>query len=477
MYIQDDTHASFRLLGVEFEKRGYTVTEETRNGRLFVTYTSPSGKVWSTRAALLRYPCVSEQARYISRHKEVAYQFAAAEGVSIPYTRHLSSDEILTTEEVHSLLTTYGMLIVKPSNTSLSRGLTLKIKTEKALMVAIAKARKVSPSVLIQEQVEGEEIRFVVMNGKVVSALLRQTPRVTGDGISMIAQLIQVENQVRQELVFEHITYPQLDETIIDKALLTSERVVAAGEVVELNRATMIKNGCSLYDVISNIHPSYLRSVESLVKNLDTKFIVVDMFIRDYTQPQTERNHWFIEFNTSPVLKLFYSCRDNKMFDIVPKLVSNIDSSLHRQEEARQVTIGSFESVTLPDYSESPLLAKIDTGAYSGAVYATYVRKKLDETGRPYLAFALNGDRSHTCRAYDFYQRKVRSAHGHVQVRYVIKTYIKIQEQLYETDIGLSDRANMKYPVLIGRKFLRDNNILVDVTMNEMMDHEKELLG
>lgn len=478
MYVKDDQNASYKLLKAEFMKRGYEVSEDKRDEtRLFVTYTSPTGKQWRTRAALLRYPCVSEQVRYISRNKEVAYKFASEQGVSIPFTRYVKADEDFSEQDAETLLAQHKHLIVKPSNTSLSRGLTLNIRTSKALSNAIVKARKIAPTVLIQEQVEGEEIRFVVMEGKVVAALLRQTARVVGDGEATLAELIVQENKVRRTLQFDYLSYPQLTEENVAVDLLTSQRVVAAGEVVELNRATMIKNGCSVYDVVQDIHASYTKMVEGLCDNLETKFIVADVFIQDYTQIAASDNHWFIEFNTSPVLKFFYSCRNGRMFDIVPRLAASIDKTLHAPQKKARVMVGGFETVILPDYSDEPIVAKIDTGAYSGALYATHVRKKTDETGRAYLAFNLYGDVSRPCTAYDFYQRRVRSAHGHVQSRYVIRTYIKVQDQLYETEIGLSNRENMKYSMLVGRKFLRDYSMLVDVGENEEMDYEKELLG
>lgn len=459
-------------------KRGYRVDESVRDdGRRYVTYTSPSGKQWQTRAARIAYPCVSKEAAYTSLNKEVAYKFAHDHGVSIPATRYVKSNETLSDTEVSQMLATHTALIVKPSNASLSRGLTLKIRTSKALHAALTRARKVSPTVLIQEQVEGEEIRFVVMDGIVVSALLRQTARVVGDGVLTVAQLIERENEIRRELVFEHLTYPQLTEEIVPAEFFTSLHIPKKGEVVELNRATMIRNGCSVYDVIDEIDSSYRQLVEDLCRHMDTKFIVVDMFIRDYAQPRAKGNHWFIEFNAAPVLKLFYGCRNGKMFDIVPQLVKSIDATLHTPATHERMIVGGFEEVTLPDYDDGVMVAKIDTGAYSGALYATRVRKKVDEAGRDYVTFALLGDQTKICTSYDFYQRSVRSAHGHTQQRYVIRTHVRIKGKLYETEIGLSDRSNMKFPILIGRKFLREYDMLVDVTRNEEMDHEKELLG
>lgn len=329
MYIKDDAFASYKLLRSEFEKMDYSVSEEVINDRRVVLFTSPAGRKWKTSAARLSYPFNSRQVRDISVNKEIAYEFAQESGVSIPYTHYISELNEITPDEIDDLLSRYSKLIVKPADASLSRGLTLNIQSADALRAAIIRARVVSPTILIQEQVEGEEVRFVVVDGKVVSALLRRTPRVTGDGISTVAELIERENIARKDLRFEYITYPQLTENIIGISLLTSTVVLKDGDILELNRATMIKNGCSVYDVLQSVDPTYVESVEKLVNRLGAKFIVTDVFLRDFTIPQQDHNYWFIEFNTSPVLKLFYGCRDGNMFDIVPRLASTIDTWLH----------------------------------------------------------------------------------------------------------------------------------------------------
>ena len=40
--------------------------------------------------------------------------------------------------------------------------------------------------------------------------------------------------------------------------------------------------------------------------------------------------------------------------------------------------------------------------------------------------------------------------------------------------IGLSNRADMNYEVLVGRRFLYENNIIVDVRINQELDIDME---
>lgn len=477
MYVKDDPNASYKLLAKEFKKRGYLISESIVNDRMVVTYTSPAGKVWRIKASQIAYPFTTEEMRLLSRNKETAYTFAETQDVTTPFTMHLSRGGEIKRAEADLLFERHQTLIVKPSDASLARGLTLNVQTYTELKKAIEHAREISSSVLIQEQVEGEEIRFALINGKVVSALLRRTPRVVGDGKSTIAELLQQENEERAQLNFEHITYPQLTDAMVDPTFFTSTKVLKKGETVELSRATMIRNGSSMYDVIDKIHPSYVDKVEELGSRLSTKFVVIDVFIKDFHTALRDDNYWFIEFNTSPVLCLFYGCRDGKMFDIAPQLVDCIDTYLHHEKVEDRMTLGSFEPVSFPDLGGNIMTAKIDTGAYSGALYATNVRQKKDENGSKYIQFNLLGDKDNQQISYDYYKRDVRSAHGHVNSRYVVKLNIQLKSKIYETEIGLSDRSDMKFPVLIGRKFLREHEMLVDVIVNEELDYEKENLG
>jgi len=329
MYIKNDPYASYKLLREEFEKKGYKVEEGRIKNSRQVTFTSPSGHIWQTLAAHLSYPFASKKIRSISINKDKAYAFAKSMGIVTPYTQLIAKSDQLSPDAISDLLHRFNRLIVKPTQASLARGLTLGINSAAELNDAIAYARTISPNVMVQEQVEGEEIRFTVIEGKVTAAILRRTPRVIGDGVSTIAQLIDIENVERQRLQFPYLAYPTLTGDIINPLFLTSSRVLDQNEIFELNRATMVKNGCSVYNILDDINSSYVQPIEELVRGLGAKFIVVDMFLKDFTKEKTDANYWFIEFNTSPVLKLFYGCRDGKMYDIVPVLVDTIDRWLN----------------------------------------------------------------------------------------------------------------------------------------------------
>ena len=59
--------------------------------------------------------------------------------------------------------------------------------------------------------------------------------------------------------------------------------------------------------------------------------------------------------------------------------------------------------------------------------------------------------------------KKVKSSNGTIQIRASIKVDILFYNKRYTTIISLTNRSDMKYPMLIGRKFLA-NRFLVDVS-------------
>jgi cyanophycin synthetase len=295
---------------------GYTFEARTLglSRKNFTMITSPEGDqlVLATNAPL--YPFSTSSARLISADKISAYEFVTQTGVSTPRTVIVKHVE--DTIEAVELLHKSQAVIVKPARASGSAGLTLDITAEQQLHDALAYARTSAPTVIVQNQFYGEEVRFVVINGRAQAAILRKKPAIIGDGTSTVAQLIERENAARQAIDDTLVPYPQLDETIIPTELLTSQEVLSTGVIRELSKSTMIKGGASIYDIIDTIDKGYLVAAEQAAAGMGKGFIAVDMMIADYSRPSSADNYVFIEFNLNPALALFYSCRDGNHFTV-----------------------------------------------------------------------------------------------------------------------------------------------------------------
>ena len=130
---------------------------------------------------------------------------------------------------------------------------------------------------------------------------------------------------------------------------------------------------------------------------------------------------------------------------------------------------GATESVIFPEFAKIKIVAKVDTGAWSGALHAEKIREKPGGE----LEFEID-ERKFVSRK--FTKTKVRSASGHEQIRYKIPVKMIISRKKYETKITLANRENLSFDMLIGRKFLQENGILVDVlrkTVGKMKEKMK----
>lgn len=122
--------------------------------------------------------------------------------------------------------------------------------------------------------------------------------------------------------------------------------------------------------------------------------------------------------------------------------------------------IGAFEQVVFPEFGISSATAKIDTGAYTGALHCTCIEERDVEGGKILVFMPLGGD--HTVEKDDFIIKYVKSSNGTREKRYFIATTIEIHGANHDITLSLADRSEMKWPVLIGRRFLKQYHYLVN---------------
>jgi len=322
---KNDPTATIFLLADRLLQKGYVDEEKNYGGTTFHTFTK-NGKSWITNGFKISYPFNTRAICDISNNKAIGYDLASEYGASIPETIVLKPD--MDIKNINLLLEKYNSIIVKPLDASLSLGVTMNISADPEINPAIELARKYSDIVLAQQQVVGDELRFAIINGKAVAALHRQTARVIGDGVSSVQELIKIENAERALLENAYFTYPQLDETLINATHLKDKTVLEAGKTLELSHSAMVRYGASMFNVLPDVHEGYVKIAEQIGSALSMDFIVVDIMIADYTTPSTSENYWFMEYNTSPILKLFHGTRDGNNVDIVGLVADRIDRAI-----------------------------------------------------------------------------------------------------------------------------------------------------
>ena len=139
--------------------------------------------------------------------------------------------------------------------------------------------------------------------------------------------------------------------------------------------------------------------------------------------------------------------------------------------------LGRRELVDLPAFGLHGVEAKVDTGAYTSALHCTDIRVAAGPGGRPVLHGRLldadhPGFDGQNLSFAEFALRDIRSSNGEVQERYVIAAAVRLYGQEFWAEFSLSDRSDMKYPVLLGRSLLRQGRFVVDVAKRNLSHKE-----
>jgi hypothetical protein len=136
--------------------------------------------------------------------------------------------------------------------------------------------------------------------------------------------------------------------------------------------------------------------------------------------------------------------------------------------------LGRYDRVDLPELGLRNIHAKIDTGAYTSSLHC-YSAEVINNQ----LEFVLL-DEEHpefTGMKFvfkEFNERFIKNSFGEGEKRFVIVTTLKIFDEEITTEFSLSNRGSLKFPILIGRKILRDR-FLIDVTKKNLSYKEKRI--
>ena len=124
--------------------------------------------------------------------------------------------------------------------------------------------------------------------------------------------------------------------------------------------------------------------------------------------------------------------------------------------------LGIFEKVDFPQFGIKSVVAKVDSGADTGALHCTKIVEEETENGTV-LHFSPFDYPDVKITTDEFFTKDVKSSNGTIEHRYFIKTFVVVQGETYKIFLSLADRSTMKWPVLIGRRFLSKHSFLIDV--------------
>jgi hypothetical protein len=127
--------------------------------------------------------------------------------------------------------------------------------------------------------------------------------------------------------------------------------------------------------------------------------------------------------------------------------------------------IGRVDRIRLVGHNAKLIPAKVDTGADISSIWASRIKEQDD-----HLRFVLfdkpseyyTGEVIELSRA-DYRLTRIANSFGHKERRYVVKLRIHLAGRSVKASFSLANRSAKIYPVLLGRRLLKDK-FLVDVS-------------
>ena len=131
--------------------------------------------------------------------------------------------------------------------------------------------------------------------------------------------------------------------------------------------------------------------------------------------------------------------------------------------------IGVAECIDIPSWHIKRLPAKVDTGARTSALHVENLRELSDGRVRFDVPLAAGKpDRRVTIDATVERRARVRSTSGVARPRVFVNVLIRIGDVERRIELGLVDRRNMQFRMLIGRSALA-RAFLVDVSRTYLL--------
>ncbi|WP_452230352.1 MULTISPECIES: ATP-dependent zinc protease family protein [unclassified Lacinutrix] len=137
-------------------------------------------------------------------------------------------------------------------------------------------------------------------------------------------------------------------------------------------------------------------------------------------------------------------------------------------------TIGRVDKIDFPKLDLYNIDVKIDTGAYTSAIHCSQI---IVDGENLKCTFYSKGHPNFSGKEVifeNFTKTNVKSSNGFKENRFKVKSEVVFFGKTYKINLTLSTREEMRFPVLIGRQFLK-RKFLVDVDQENISYNLKTL--
>ncbi|OBK80746.1 N-acetylglutaminylglutamine synthetase [Mycobacterium sp. 1164985.4] len=287
----EDLNPYARIIADEAMRRGIWV--EVLDAEAGEMRLSHGGRSVITRESLSEFTSAVAMAR--CDDKRLTRRLVAESGIAVPRGRLATFDE-----HDHEFLAEVGDVVVKPTRGEQGKGITVGVSSAEELDAALARAREEHPHVLIEQRAEGDDLRLVVIDGKVVAAALRKPAEVVGTGHHTVRELIEAQSRRRAAATGGESRIPidAVTESTVAEAGWSFDDVLPEGQRLRVRRTANLHQGGTIHDVTAKVHPHLCDVAVRAAHAIGIPVTGIDLLVPDVTEPE----YVFIEANERPGL-------------------------------------------------------------------------------------------------------------------------------------------------------------------------------
>ncbi len=241
----------------------------------------------------------------IAQDKQLTKKLLAAAGVPVPGGRAVKD-----AEDAWAAACEIGLpVVVKPLDGNQGKGVTVNITTREQLFKAYSVATQFRDDILVERYMPGNDFRLLVVGEKLVAAARRDPPKVAGDGIHTVAQLVEEVNKDPRRGAGHSTSLTKIRLDDIAKGCLaaqglTTDSIPAKGQRVNLRNNANLSTGGSATDVTDDVHPDVAARAVAAAHMVGLDICGVDVVSDSILRPLEEQGGGVVEVNAAPGLRM-----------------------------------------------------------------------------------------------------------------------------------------------------------------------------
>jgi cyanophycin synthetase len=258
-------------------------------------------------------PFTDRVSHALALNKPLAYEVLADKGVPVPDHAVIRATDL---ESARLFLECARRpLIVKPASGGGGAGIVGSIYALTQLERALLDVGRFNPTVLVEEQVEGDSYRLLFLDGALLGALKRPRPILVGDGMSTVEELMFLEYERRLDLGGDACGFKAFEVDLdslfaLDRAGLGLKAVLPNGEGVAIKSASNYVSPENVETIASTRIPAIVGPARAAAEALGVRLAGVDVITTDPRRPLHECGV-VVEVNPVPGLLQHYQVADH----------------------------------------------------------------------------------------------------------------------------------------------------------------------